>query len=244
MQTPKSEWPTQEEVDAARYYKQRYGNINEQEINPPAENEDVKYKQRGTKLNFMPEENLREFERTGKATGVKKKESKEFSDALYAAQLAANADPISYLGKDISRLNINDPPDDYTNAGYYSPKTDQIWWSGGKNQRTIPMHEYTHRGIAQLLNEHPNILEYDKNITVDGRNKHWDEEEYLVRRMILDRFGPIELRGGRKIEDHPDPAFRAAFKKDESADRHIQDMRRKAGELVARKLIDQQGAIR
>jgi hypothetical protein len=154
-------------------------------------------------------------------------------------------DPVSYLGKDVNKLNINDPPGNYTNAGYHSPSTDQIWWSGGKKQRTTPMHEYTHRGISQLLKEHPDILKYNKKSFIDERaDPYWDEEEYLLRRMILERFGPIELGSGRKIEDHPDPAYRAAFKKDENADSHINEIRRKAGDLVARRLIENQGAVR
>ena len=237
MDVPKTEWPTQEDVEAARAYKERWGNPNEWDIKSPRvmypDNENVRYNAPGSPLNLMSYEGSKiMYDTDGKKVPSKKGQSAELADRLYAAQMAAQADPVAYLGMDPNRFYITNPPEQTTvNGRYYPPEDgDRIWWNGYRH--TTPAHESMHRGLEIMRQSDPAAL---KQPAFGGAQEPYDEEK-LVRRMMMSRYGDVE------VGKHP--ALIAAREKHPEMEKYIKGVRKKAHEMVAKEVIKREGGVK
>lgn len=216
---PTEDWPTPQDVAAARDYKKNFGNQAERDINT------------GTPLSQVSDENLvKALYTSGYNTHPAETPlSASSAERLYAAQMSANKTPLSSLGFDPNRMTLT-PTGDYSILGAYFPETDRIWTT---NSRTTPVHESIHRGISQLVEDQPEFI--------DRMNKWKGGEETLVRALMLRHFGDAENQTYKSRGRLPSPQVaqaRVAMGNPEFQ-KLLGDIERSAHYKYAKKLIDE-----
>lgn len=236
---PRLPWPTAEEVAAAREYKKKYGNFNEQMIEGAvAPNKYDERQQYRTKIphtasaQILPAQEALAYinDDWGKPTpGLL---SPEAADRLYAAQIAAQRNPVAALGFDTSRM-IHTPDGNFTAAGMYDPKKDEIWL--GSNSPTTPVHESLHRGIAQMRKEQPASLRGSDNVEPY-------KEEYVVRRAMKNAYGDAEYNTYDPNGWMPSE-LKASREANVPMDDYIKKLNAAANLLLAQRILARQGGV-
>lgn len=180
--------PSDEDVAAARDYKNKYGNSNEVSIDGPREvnleYENVRYTQPGTSLSNAPARNaVRMYDDKSIWKPAQSPATQKLADAVYKAQMMSNTSPVSALGFDIDKNTfIEDDGTKLSHGGMYNETRDRIW-SNTKSSGS-PVHESTHRGLRMLRDKGHDIP--DDDVT----------NEDIVRAIQLNRFGDIESSAG------------------------------------------------
>ena len=167
---PPQPWPTAEDVASAREYKKKYGNFNEQDIEgaaPVHKNDETQpYRTRvpaSAKAQMLPKNKALDYLNDGRGASQPGLLSPEVADRLYAAQIAAQRNPVAALGFDTSRMiHTVDEPDRLSARGAYLPSDDKMWL--GTNSPTTPVHESLHRGMEMLRRESPSSLNNRRTI--------------------------------------------------------------------------------
>lgn len=236
MDPPTVAWPTKEDVEAAREYKRMYGNPNEYMIDGPRM-VNRQYERPGRQFLMATPKDAARWYNDDDTSGVKiQSANQEQADEQYAGQLAAQTDPFGYLGYDPTRIIVNNPRRgrEWGLGGAYDPKSDVMMY-GGQSQSTIA-HESMHRGLAALRKENSKIQ----------KDTPFREEE-LVRRMMMDRFGPIERMSLEK-DNIPREKWDFYIEKAESKsprrDEYIREIRKLGHHLVAKKNIEREGGVK
>lgn len=252
---PPQPWPTAEDVAAAREYKKKYGNFNEQDIEgaaPVHKNDETQpYRTRipaSAKAEMMPANKVLDYLNYGRRVSQPGLLSPEVADRLYAAQIAAQRNSVAALGFDTKHMiHTTDEPDRFTARGAYLPSDDKMWL--GTNSPTTPVHEAMHRGIETLRREAPGSL------NKPGEKHEPFEEEYLVRRMMKGSYGDAELNSYPRSAGQNDAQFlkilpselRAAHDPQERnglMDEYIKkQMESAANLLLAQKILARQGGV-
>jgi len=165
-------WPTAADVAAAREYRQRFGNINEQDINA------------GLLANVVP---AAQAINQGAFTDQRQAPlDKDTADRLYAAQIAAQRSPLGYLGYDVNRMVVSPagPAIKANYVGEYLPQQDRFW--SDLNFPTNPVHESIHRGIELLRRQ--------------GTKIDPEMEEAIVRAQMQKYYGKVEKTNQEEID--------------------------------------------
>jgi len=248
-------WPSTEEVNAARDYKKKYGNFNEQDIEgaaPVHENDETQpYRTRipaSAKAQMLPADRALDYLNYGRGASQPGLLSPEVADRLYAAQIAAQRNPVAALGFDTSRMiHTVDAPNLFDARGAYLPGNDQMWL--GTNSQTTPVHESIHRGIEMLRRESPGSL------NKPGEKYEPFKEEYLVRRAMKNAYGDAEVNSYPRQGGQNDAQFlkvlpselRAAHNPQERhgpMDEYIKKQLESAANLLlAQKILTRQGGV-
>lgn len=232
-------WPTAEEARAAREYKKKYGNFNEQMIEGAvAPNKDDERQQYRTGIphtasaQILPAREALAYLNDGYGGPSKGLLSPEAADRLYAAQIAAQRNPVAALGFDADRI-IHTPDGRFTAAGAYMPGSDMMWL--GSDSPTTPVHESLHRGMEQMRRGAPGSTKGD-----DGVEPY--REEMIVRRAMKNAYGDAEYNTYDPKGFMPSE-LKASREPDAKMDDHIKKLNKAANLLLAQRILARQGGV-
>lgn len=178
---PRTDYPSQEDVDFARKVDATYGYAAAPHLLP------------GANINIVP--NTRDVIQADREDRIPNTVTQPLkgtlADTLYAAFLAAQRSPVAALGFDPSKMSIspeNSGPA-LTAAGQFTKGKgiDNIWWDSRYPSNGV--HESTHRGIDKLRDAG------GTRIGVREAGNFYPEESY-VRALQTKHFGDVEKGRG------------------------------------------------
>ena len=174
-QTPR--WPNQSDVTLAEKYNYTYGDRADAVVGPEGR---IKTTDNRTAMLELNRDSGPEF--ADKTRPI----SRQQSDDLMAAKLAADKSPIAALGMDLTRLQYSPPGagPSLSARGAFSPSKDVMWADGSAPSAIV--HESIHRGMNELRKTKPE--EFQK---IAGEWK----EEILTRALMLKYYGDVEVAG-------------------------------------------------
>lgn len=173
---PPGKYPDQSDVDMAREFDQAYGSSNARFF----ESEGGELRQLAAKLAPYVINNDKFDDLPWKKVDAK------VADQLYLASIAANRSAIASLGFDPRRFVVTPPEKKFTAGGAYSPDSDNIWVNDQGHNNSTFVHESIHRGLEMM-----------RRSGVIGKNDLMaDDEEILVRTMMIKMFGDVEMGRG------------------------------------------------
>lgn len=175
-QTPR--WPNQGDVTLAEKYNYTYGDRADAVVGP---NGRIKTTDNRTALRELNKDDGPEF--ADKTRPI----SREQSDMLMAAKLAADKSPIAALGMDLTKMHISPPGSGppLSARGAFSPQKDSMWVDTSENP-SATVHESIHRGFNELRKAKPG--------EVDKIRGPW-KEETVTRALMLKYYGDVEIPG-------------------------------------------------
>ena len=169
-------WPGREDVTIANQHNYTYGDRADAVVGP---NGRLKITDNITAMRELNKDDTNFPDKTMPI-------SREQSDDLMAAKLAADKSPVAALGMDLTKVHYSPPGKGpaLTIRGAFAPKQD-IMWADGVAPSSI-VHESIHRGMNELRKAKPDEF---KKIAGD-----W-EEEILSRALMLKYYGDVEVPG-------------------------------------------------
>jgi hypothetical protein len=189
-QTPR--WPNQGDVTLAEKYNYTYGDRADAVVGP---NGRIKTTDNRVAMRELNKDDGPDF--MDKTRPI----SRQQSDDLMAAKLAADKSPIAALGMDLTRLQYSPPGagPSLSARGAFSASKD-VMWADGANPSAV-VHESIHRGMNELRKANPDKFEKIR----DGI-----KEEILTRALMLKYYGDVEVPGTDKtiVQSQIDPARR------------------------------------
>jgi hypothetical protein len=187
-------WPSKEEVDAARDYKRRFGNINEQMVDAPH----FQDQPHGNVRTMVPGTPMDTIDAQHAIWAVNKQRlsdmssgdplNQETADRLYAAQLAAQRSPMGYLGFDANKMAVTqfgDQGPTLNAGGAFLPSKDRIWADMREPGANAPVHEAYHRAFNELR---------QAGLLTGEAETPKNFEETAVRALMQRNHGDVERR--------------------------------------------------
>lgn len=184
-------FPTVDEAEEAREYRQRYGNPNEVPLDQGTKQSTLWLSGRklADRLNYEDEPD-RGFKDMPKPTPM----TREIANQMQREQLASNKGPISALGFDPS-TSVVTPDAGVTVAGLTFPT--RTWASINETDRSSLTHESVHKGLRDFIYSDPELRKrVDRYGSVSVNDKGIrtavDGDELVTRALINRHLGPVE----------------------------------------------------